>query len=301
MTHSVIEVHPVAGRIGAVVRGVDLAAPLSSGVVELVREALLRRKVLFFRDQRLDPESQAAFARRFGPVTAAHPTVPGLTDHPDVLDVDARGGNVAIQWHTDVTFVDRPPLGSVLRAVVVPPVGGDTLWANTAAAYEDLPPELQTLAESLQALHTNQFDYAAARTEAVPEKLREYGKVFESIRYETLHPVVRVHPETGERALFLGGFARSIAGMRQADSAPLLKVFRKYVERHENTARWRWRPGDVAFWDNRTTQHRAIADFGREPRRLQRVTIAGDLPVGVDGRTSKSLAGDSSDFLRNAA
>jgi taurine dioxygenase len=300
MSHAAIEVHPIAGRIGGEIRGVDLAGDLDEGVIELLREALLRLKVVFFRDQRLDPESQRAFARRFGPVTTAHPTVPGLREHPDVLDVDARGGNVASQWHTHVTFVDRPPFGSILRAVVVPPVGGDTLWANTASAYDDLPAELQKLADSLEALHTNQFDYARRRDE-LSEQLRAYGKVFESVRYETVHPVVRVHPETGERALFLGSFARSIVGLSQSDSAALLRIFRKHVERHENLVRWRWRAGDVAFWDNRTTQHRAIADFGREPRRLQRVTIVGDVPSGVDGRRSKSLVGDSADYTRDAA
>ena len=300
MPHA-IEVHPVAGRIGAEIRGVDLASALDEAVIELVREALLRRKVVFFRDQRLDPESQVAFARRFGPVTTAHPTVPGLREHPDVLDVDAGGGNVASQWHTDVTFVDRPPFGSVLRAVVVPLVGGDTLWANTAAAYDDLPSELQSLAESLEAVHTNQFDYVGGRRGEPNEHIRAYGRVFESVRYETIHPVVRVHPETGERALFLGGFARRIVGLSPSDSTALLQVFRKHVERHENTVRWRWRPGDVAFWDNRATQHRAIADFGRDPRRLHRVTIVGEVPYGVSGRTSKSLAGDSIAYTRGAA
>ncbi|HTO54953.1 MAG TPA: TauD/TfdA family dioxygenase [Myxococcota bacterium] len=300
MSHA-IEVLPVAGRIGAEVRGVDLSQDPPEGQIELVREALLRWKVLFFREQRLDAAAQQRFARRFGPLTGAHPTVPGLREHPDVLDVDARNGNVAVQWHTDVTFVDRPPLGSILRAVVLPALGGDTLWANTAAAYEDLSAELQTLAGSLQALHTNQFDYVAAGPGGPSESLRAYGRVFESVRYQTLHPVVRVHPETGERVLFLGGFARSIAGVSAGDSKALLSLFHKHVTRPENTVRWRWRPGDVAFWDNRATQHRAIADFGREPRQLQRVTIAGELPVGIDGRTSKSLAGDSSAYNRDAA
>ncbi|HTO07994.1 MAG TPA: TauD/TfdA family dioxygenase [Myxococcota bacterium] len=300
MPHS-IEVIPVAGRIGAEVRGVDLSADVHEGVIELVREALLRRKVLFFRDQRLDAASQQRFARRFGPVTSAHPTVPGVREHPNVLDVDAREGNVAVQWHSDVTFVDRPPLGSVLRAVVLPALGGDTLWANAVAGYEDLPVALQTFADSLEAVHTNQFDYVAAGPAGPSESLRAYGRVFESVRYETIHPVVRVHPETGERALFLGGFARRIVGLSLRDSSALLGVFRKHVTRPENTVRWRWRPGDVAFWDNRATQHRAIADFGREPRRLQRVTIAGDLPVGVGGRTSKSLTGDSTSYNRDAA
>ncbi|HXX49399.1 MAG TPA: TauD/TfdA family dioxygenase [Myxococcota bacterium] len=301
MGKSEIEVHVIAGRIGAEIRGVDLAAPLDDAVVASVRAALLRWKVVFFRDQRLDADGQIALGGRFGVPTGAHPTVPGLREHPEVLDVDARGGNIAVQWHTDVTFIDRPPLGSILRAVVVPPVGGDTLWANTVAAYEDLPADLQRLAESLQAVHTNQFDYAEVRDERRSQALREYAKVFESERYETHHPVVRVHPETGERALLLGGFARSLVGLSAPDSSGLLSLFRRHVERPENTVRWRWRPGDVAFWDNRATQHRAIADFGSAARRLQRVTLVGDLPIGVDGRSSKSLAGDSARYNREAA
>lgn len=295
-----LDIRPVAGRIGAEIAGVDLAEELDDEAIEAIRAALLRWKVLFFRDQHLDPDSQARFGERFGPLTTAHPTVPGLADHPEVLDVDARNGNIASQWHTDVTFVDRPPLGSILRGVVMPAYGGDTLWANTVAAYEGLPHELRVLADSLQVVHTNRFDYAGPR-EQVSEAQRSYAKVFQSVRYETVHPVVRVHPETGERALLLGGFARNIVGFGAAESAALLRLFRTHVERHENIVRWRWRPGDVAFWDNRSTQHRAIADFGASPRRLHRVTIAGDLPVGADGRTSKVLQGDSAAYTPVAA
>ena len=301
MGTSSIEIRPVTGRIGAEIAGVDLASELDDAVVAQSREALLGWKVVFFRDQRLDPDTQLAFARRFGPVTTAHPTVPGLEEHPDVFDVDAQGGNIARQWHTDVTFVDRPPLGSILRAVVLPSVGGDTLWANTAAAYERLPLALRTLAESLEAVHTNRFDYGGPQGGAASESLHAYAKQFQSVRFETRHPVVRVHPETGERALLLGGFAQRIVGMGAKDSAALLRLFQEHVERHENMVRWRWRPGDVAFWDNRTTQHRAIADFRDSPRRLHRVTIAGDLPYGVSGRTSQSLTGDAAHYTPTAA
>jgi alpha-ketoglutarate-dependent taurine dioxygenase len=297
-----IEVHPLTGRIGAEVTGVDLAIRPDADTVKTIRKALLDWKVLFFRDQHaLDPEAQLAFARHFGPVTYAHPTVPGLGGHPEVLDVDAAGGNVAVQWHTDVTFVDRPPLASLLRAVVAPPYGGDTLWANTAAAYDELPPPLRTLADSLDAVHTNQFDYVGSRRHELTAKLRAYADVFTSVNYETLHPLVRVHPETGARSLLLGGFARRIDGLTPRDSDALLRVFAGHVERPENVVRWRWRVGDVAFWDNRTTQHRAIADFGKVPRRLHRVTLAGDVPRGVDGRSGRSLAGDSTAYTPVAA
>lgn len=299
-----IDVRPVTGRIGAEIAGVDLASALDEPTIAAIRNALHEWKVLFFRDQhRLDPAAQLAFARRFGPVTTAHPTVPGLEEHPNVLDVDAAGGNVAVQWHTDVTFVDRPPSASILRAVVAPPYGGDTLWANTVAAYEELPAPLRALADSLDAVHTNEFDYAGAGTRRadLPPKLRAYAEVFESVRFETVHPVVCVHPETQERALLLGGFARRIVGLSARDSRALLRVFHGHVDRPENVVRWRWRVGDVAFWDNRTTQHRAIGDFGKSPRRLHRVTIAGEAPVGVDGRSGRPLDGDSAAYTPVAA
>lgn len=301
MSASHLDIRPVAGRIGAEIADLDLGSTLDDGTVAAIREALLRWKVVFFRDQRLDAVAQVAFARRFGTVTTAHPTVPGIAGHPDVLDVDARGGNVAARWHTDVTFVDRPPLGSILRAVVVPPVGGDTLWANTAAAYEDLPRELQTLAESLQAVHTNRFDYSVPQDGTVSEELRAYAKAFQSLRFETAHPIVRVHPETGERVLLLGAFTQRIVGYKASDSAALVRLFQGHIERHENVVRWRWREGDVAFWDNRATQHRAINDFGDRPRRLTRVTIVGDLPKGLSGLSSKALVGDSAAYTRAAA
>jgi len=301
MTVADWEIHPLAGRIGAEITGLDLSRALDDATIEEIRAVLLRWKVLFFRNQSLEPTTQLAFARRFGAVTKAHPTVPGLDSEPHVLSVDAHGGNVAVQWHTDVTFVDRPPLGSILRAVVVPPYGGDTLWANTAAAYEDLPQALQTLAESLFATHTNQFDYVGPPSGRGNEALRAYAKTFQSVRFETAHPVVRVHPETQEKALLLGGFARRIEGLSAKDSTALLRLFHSHIERPENVVRWRWRPGDVAFWDNRATQHRAIHDFGDSKRQLHRVTIAGDLPIGVDGRASKALVGDSTAYMRVTA
>jgi alpha-ketoglutarate-dependent taurine dioxygenase len=297
MSRTSLDIRPVAGRIGAEIAGIDLRDDLSDDVVAAIRAALLAWKVVFFRDQQLDADGQARFARRFGPITTAHPTVPGLAENRHVLDIDAAESSVASVWHTDVTFVDRPPLGSILRAVVVPSHGGDTMWANTAAAYAELPDALRELADTLHAVHTNAFDYSAPPRPDDTDRLREYARVFQSVRFETTHPVVRVHPETGERALFLGGFARHIVGLPDAESAALLRRFRRYVERPENTVRWRWRPGDVAFWDNRTTQHRAIADFGRGVgRRLQRVTIAGDVPVGPNGLRSRALEGDSTAY-----
>ncbi|MBD2664260.1 taurine catabolism dioxygenase TauD/TfdA [Richelia sinica FACHB-800] len=293
---SSFDIQPVAGRIGAEIVGVDLSADLSDELIQEIRQALIKYKVIFFRRQQLDANGQVAFARRFGEVTTAHPTVSSLADHPEVLDLDySRTSARANNWHTDVTFVDRPPLGSVLRALVIPPAGGDTIWANSVTAYQDLPQHLRSLADQLWAVHSNAYDYATAFD--LPEEIKAYRAVFTSTIYETLHPVVRVHPESGEKGLFIGGFVRQIRGLSPTESTELLRVLQSYVTRPENTVRWRWQVGDVAFWDNRATQHYAIADYGDQPRRVQRVTIAGDIPVGIDGKHSEAIKGDSSAYI----
>ncbi|WP_426446783.1 TauD/TfdA dioxygenase family protein [Paenibacillus sp. S-38] len=290
---------PVAGRIGAVVEGIHLSAGLEPETVEELRLALLKHKVLFFRDQHhLDDAQQEAFARLLGePV--AHPTVPVKDGSEYVLELDSSGhGGRADSWHTDVTFVADYPKASILRALVVPEAGGDTVWANTAAAYEHLPEHLRELADRLRAVHSNDYDYAARRPQATEEAARRHREVFASTVYETEHPIVRVHPETGERVLLLGHFVRRIVGLSSSDSAHLFSVLQNHVIQLENTVRWRWKAGDVAIWDNRATQHYAINDYGSQHRVVHRVTIAGDVPVGVDGRSSVTLkpapAGDAS-------
>jgi taurine dioxygenase len=296
MSYQNIEVKPLAGRIGAKIKGVDLSTNLNQDIISEIRQALVQYKVIFFRGQEeLDANGQVAFARRFGEITTAHPTVPSLPGHPEVLDLDYSRGNRANNWHTDVTFVDRPPLGSVLRALVIPPTGGDTIWSNSVTAYQDLPEHLRNLANQLWALHSNAYDYAV--TSDVSEAVKAHRKIFTSTVYESLHPVVRVHPESGEPGLFIGGFVRQIRGLSPAESTDILRLFQSYITRPENTVRWRWKVGDVAFWDNRSTQHYAIADYGDQPRRVQRVTIAGDLPVGIDGQYSQAIKGDSSAYI----
>lgn len=301
MSSQWIDVRPVTGRIGAEVLGLDLSAELNAETVKAVRAALVQHKVLFFRKQRLDAKSQVAFARRFGDVTTAHPTVPALAEHPEVLDLDySRSSGRANRWHTDVTFVDQPPLGSVLRAITIPAAGGDTLWANQVTAYKDLPEPLRVLADTLWAVHSNVYDYVEAAT-PLPEDQKERRKVFQSTAYETLHPVVRVHPESGEKGLFIGGFVRQIKDLPTADSSALLATLQSYVTAPENTVRWRWQEGDVAFWDNRSTQHYAVADYGTQPRHVQRVTIAGSLPAATNGEHSKVIKGDSSAYTPRVA
>lgn len=278
---------PVAGRIGAEISGVRLDGDLPERTVEGIRRALNRHKVLFFRGQdQLDDDEQEAFARLLGDV-ASHPTIPPRPGTAAILELDAaHGGGRVNYWHTDMTFLDAYPQASILRAVKVPAHGGDTVRANTVAAYRDLPKDLQSLANRLRGLHTNAYDYAALRPGARDEDRRHHAEVFTSTVFETEHPVVRVHPETGERSLVLGGFLQKLVGYSQADSAHLVAILQSHVTRLENTVRWRWAEGDVAIWDNRATQHYALDDYGKEPRVMRRVTVAGDVPVGLGGRRS---------------
>ena len=296
-TGGAIQVDRVAGNIGAEIRGVDLAGALDDGIVTRLLDELTRHKVLFFRDQhRVDDEGHVAFTARLGSLTAAHPTVPGLRSNARVLDVDGANGGRANSWHTDVTFVDHPPAASVLRAVVLPPFGGDTLWTNTEVAYRTLPDHLRRLADDLWAVHTNAYDYAEAQARTTAQK-RRYVEVFTSTVYETVHPVVRVHARSAEPSLLLGTFARHLLDVAPQDSADLLRMLQAHIVQPEHTVRWRWRPGDVAIWDNQATQHYAIADYGDAPRNMHRVTIAGQVPVSLDGRRSRAVKGDSAAYL----
>jgi alpha-ketoglutarate-dependent sulfate ester dioxygenase len=288
-----------APRIGAVIIGID-AASANDEEVAFVRQALLEHRAVFLRDQYLDGPSHAEFARRFGPLTRAHPTLPSAPESSELFDLDSEAGASANHWHTDVTFVERPPWFSFLPTVTIPPVGGDTLWANTVAGYQDLRPDLRLLAESPRAVHTNGADYARPDAAALkggltPEQLAHLEQ-FSSMVFETEHPVVRAHPETEEHALFLGGFAQRLVGHSTAESVDLLRTLHAYVVRPENTVRWRWSEGDLAIWDNRATQHHAFRDYGSARRVVQRVTTAGSPVSGIDGSTSRSLRGDATGY-----
>jgi alpha-ketoglutarate-dependent sulfate ester dioxygenase len=292
----------LAGNIGAEITGLDTGGALDDDEVAQIRQALLRHKVVFLRDQSLDYASQVAFAQRLGPLTLGHPTLASPPGQPHLEEIDSGKGVRANFWHTDVTFVDRPPAFTLLHAVVIPPLGGDTLWANAVAAYQSLPAELRDLADRLRVVHTNAHDYGAAAGRGERDAVWEaHRREFVSTVYETEHPAVRVHPETGERSLLLGGFARTVAGFPPQASRDLIRVLQDYVTRPENTVRWHWRVGDLAIWDNRATQHYAIADYGREHRRGERVTVAGPVPTGVDGRPSVALSGDASAYYATGA
>jgi taurine dioxygenase len=285
-TTAELDLVPLAGRIGAEVRGLRLSGRLSAPTFAAIRQALYQNKVLFFRGQQhLDDAEQQAFGRLWGELVE-HPTVPSK-DGTQILELDSQHGGRANSWHTDVTFEVDYPQVSILRAVTIPPHGGDTVWANTAAAYDELTPALKALAENLWAVHGNDYDYAATRVTPDAHGAKKYQEVFTSRLIQAEHPLVRVHPETGERTLVSGHFIKNFIGYNTQDSDHLFAIFQNHITRLENTVRWRWAAGDVAIWDNRATQHYAINDYGDEHRVMRRITVTGDVPVSVDGQRSR--------------
>ncbi len=294
-----LDVTPLAGHIGAEIGGVDLREELHDDVIEEIRTALHAYKVVFFRDQRIGHAEQIAFARRFGKVTPAHPHEENPPEgFPEILPIDSRRYEENLgrkrtsydsSWHTDVTALVNPPAASILRADILPPYGGDTAWTNLVAAYENLPAELRDLADRLDVKH--RFNTGATPGSQRERKVREANLV-------AWHPAVRVHPVTGERALFVSpGFtrgAREIRGFSPSQSERILKLLWEEATRTEYTVRFRWAAGSVAFWDNRATAHLAISDAGHlgHDRVLYRVTLEGDIPKGVDGRESELVSGE---------
>jgi len=289
-----IDIQKITGRIGAVVTGLDISGELDQVTLAAIRAALNEHKALIFTDVAFDDAGQERFASQFGPLTSAHPTVAAVEGAPNVLPVDSERGK-SNHWHTDVTFVLSPPQLTTLRSIVIPPYGGETLIANLATAYRDLPEPLKRFADTLWAVHTNDYDYAIPE-ESLDEAERSRREEFISIRYQTAHPVVRVHPLTGERGLYVGGFAQRIVGLSSGESRDILRLLQSYVTRPENIVRWRWSPGQLVLFDNRITQHYAIDNYDDLPRRLNRVTVAGDGPVGIDGSASYSIEGDASHY-----
>jgi alpha-ketoglutarate-dependent sulfate ester dioxygenase len=291
-----VTVTKLGSRIGARVDGVQLRGDLDPATVGEIRQALLTHKVIFFRGQHhLDDQQQLAFAGLLG-TPIGHPAAAVLAakDAPVITPIDSDYGK-ANRWHTDVTFAANYPAASILRAITLPGYGGSTLWASTAAAYEQLPEPLKCLAENLWALHTNRYDYvtteSAVSMTPLTEAQRAFRQAFEKPDYRTEHPVVRVHPETGERTLLAGNFVRSFVGLDSHESSVLLELLQRRITMPENTIRWNWEQGDVAIWDNRATQHRAIDDYDGQHRLMHRVTLMGDVPVNVHGERSRVVSG----------
>lgn len=273
--------------LGAEIRGVDLTGPLSPSVVAQIRQTWLDHSVVFFPEQHLSPAELVKFASQFGEVTDGHPIEPVMAEHPEVMPVDSAKDRVDF-WHSDVTFMSRPPMASVLCAVILPEVGGDTMWADTAASYAALEPGLRTLCDGLSAWH---HDEAYAARVASGQPIEWDGRQLERLD-PVLHPVVRRHPETGRPHLFVNPkFTLALADFAPRQSQALLDLLYDQMTQPEFLVRYRWSAGTVAFWDNRATMHYALFDYGEQRRLMHRVTLRGDTPQGVAVPSSACASG----------
>jgi taurine dioxygenase len=275
-----ITVTPYAATLGAEVGGVDLAQDLPDEVIAEIRQALLQNLVIFFRGQALTPEQHLAFARRFGPLSL-HDQVEGMDDYPEIIEVrkepqDER--NFGGAWHGDVTYLEEPPLGSVLYALEIPQVGGDTLWANQYVAYETLSDGMRAMLDRLTVMHTPAKIFGLYSKDWSKDSSVKTAPS-EAAEFETEHPLIRTHPETGRKLLYVSGlYTPRFKDMTEEESQPLIDFLMQQATREEFTCRWRWQEGDVAFWDNRATLHYALNDYSGHRRIMHRVTIAGDRP-----------------------
>jgi taurine dioxygenase len=275
-----LEVHPIAGALGAEILGVDLAKDLSDETVAAIRRAWLEHLVVFFRDQDLSPARFLAFARQFGePIE--YPFVKGLDECPQIIPVlklEHETINFGGIWHSDTAYLDVPPMGSMLVAREVPLAGGDTEFANMYLAYETLSDGMKRLLHGLVAVNSSA---AADVSRTREDRLKDSARADARKEYSAPHPVVRLHPETGRRALYVNvAHTVRFEGMTAEESAPVLQYLYRHQVRPEFTCRFRWRPGSLAFWDNRCAQHNAINDYQGHRRLLHRITLAGDEPKG---------------------
>jgi taurine dioxygenase len=276
-----LRIEPVAGALGAEVSGADLSR-LDDDTIAALRRAWLEHLVLFFRDQTLSPGEFLAFARRFGePIE--YPFVKGLDECPQIIPVLKLAHetiNFGGIWHSDTAYLEAPPMASMLIAREVPPAGGDTLFANMYLAYETLSPRMRRLLDGLVGINTSA---AADVSRTREDRMKDSARADAKKEYVAAHPVVRVHPETGRRALYVNvAHTVGFEGMTREESAPILEFLFRHQVRPELTCRFRWRPGSIAFWDNRCAQHNAINDYQGHRRLMHRITLAGDKPAGSD-------------------
>jgi len=273
-----LDIRPLAGAIGAEIAGIDLSAALDDATVAAIRRAWLDHLVIFFRGQDLPPARLLAFARRFG-TPVEYPFLQGLDGFPEITPVvklEHERVNFGGLWHSDTAYLDLPPMGTMLVAREVPPAGGDTIFANMYLAYESLSPGMRQLLDSLVAVNTSA---KADVTRTREDRLRDAARADARTEYAAEHPVVRTHPETGQKALYVnGGHTARFHGMTEAESAPLLDFLFAHLARPEFTCRFRWAPGSLALWDNRCVQHNPINDYHGHRRVMHRVTLEGDRP-----------------------
>ena len=272
-----IQISPISGALGAEIGGVDVSRDLDPAVIGAIRQALLDHGVIFFRNQTIDVEQHKAFTRRFGEIFI-HPNYKGVSADPEIVDIKRAPGDKKIvgeDWHADTTMAAEPPMGAILYAIEVPPYGGDTLFANQYLAYEALSDGLKRTLEGLRAVHTDRMVAGpqAGMNAHRSTKVREDADWRETI---SLHPVVRTHPETGRKLLFVNrSYTVGFEGWTEAESKPLLDYLLEHGHRPEFTCRFRWENGSIAFWDNRSTKHLAVHDAGPFRRIMRRTQISG--------------------------
>jgi taurine dioxygenase len=273
-----VEVEPVAGALGAEISGVDLSGPLDEATVAAIRRAWLEHGVIFFRDQELPPAAFLAFARRFGePIE--YPFVKGLPEAPEIIPVLKQADervNFGGIWHSDTAYLDIPPMGSMLIAREVPPAGGDTLFASMYLAYDTLSDGMKRLLADLRGINSSA---SADVSKTREDRMKDSGRADARPEYVATHPIVRTHPETGRKALYVNvAHTVGIEGLAREESAPLLDYLYRHQIKPEFTCRFRWRPRSIAFWDNRCVQHNAVNDYQGHRRLMHRITLAGDKP-----------------------
>jgi taurine dioxygenase len=274
-----MHIRPLTPTIGAVIEGVDLGQGVSADLAEALRQALLAHQVIFFEDQHLTPVQHRDFAARFGALHT-HPLYPGVPEAPELFILDNHAGNPTDNdaWHTDVTFIETPPMGSILYAKSLPASGGDTIWANMKAAYEALSPSFREFLAGLDAVHDFARGFPQGGIVAGSAGAEKHAKALAE-HPPVIHPVVRTHPETGDDGLFVNfGFTERIKGLRRKESDAILGMLFEHVTRPEFQVRFRWSDNAVAFWDNRVTQHYAVNDYLPNRRVMNRATILGDRP-----------------------
>jgi len=274
MSYETISVDPVTPRIGAVVSGVDLSQPVSNQQYSEIHDVLMAHQVIFFRDQDMTLEQHKDLGRHFGELHI-HPASPGPEGHPEVLIIHADKDSKRIageRWHSDVSCDPEPPMGSILHLHTIPPSGGDTLFASMYAAYEALSDRMKAYLEGLTATHSGEQVY---RGRYADKGVNDAGKVYPT----NVHPVVRTHPETGRKGLFVNrSYTQNFEGMTREESLPWLNFLEAHATRPELTCRFRWEKGSVAVWDNRCVMHIAMHDYKGQWRKMHRVQMVGDTP-----------------------
>lgn len=280
MAYKTISVKPISGALGAEIEGVDLSKELSNETFDDIHQAFLDHVVIFFRDQNLTHEQHKAFGRRFGTLNI-HPYVKGMDGHPEIMQIVKEPEdrvNFGGGWHSDMSFLEEPALGSILYAKEVPPYGGDTLWANQYLAWETLSSGMKKMLEGLKAVHTAKGEYSERGHSAQKRKGMEVATADDDTPFFE-HPVVRTHPETGRKALYVNpAFTEKFVGMTKRESRPLLNFLFEHCTQEPYTCRFRWTKNALAFWDNRAAQHFALNDYHGHRRHMERVTVNGDRP-----------------------